>query len=413
MIANTIFNINPDQKKKDDFGQWLSGFIDGEGCFQILVSKSNRIGLRFQIALHIDDIQVLYKIQNFLKTGNIYISVKEVGTYCIYNISNVESIITKLVPVLDTNKLRTTKYLDYIDFRTVCFILHEKLSNIDVELVRKIKSGINTGRVNPDISNIPKTIININWLIGFIEGEGTFGFKHLRPYFQLGQHKRNKHVLDNIVEYLESLPSLYNYSTNYVPLKMSISLNKRTNVYIISNVNCDSLYDIIAHHFLQCTFHSRKNIDFFFWCIALYIKKHGYFYIKQGRIIAITIAKYVNISRYTTSGINPIFPIIDIKFLTSTLPVKLTPTISHLELSHAFAKLNNKDRAIWVYDNNVLVNGSPFNKIADASVSIGIDRKSLTISRYIDTGKLYKNRYSFYSKPILNYYTLLEDYARR
>ena len=28
-------------------------------------------------------------------------------------------------------------------------------------------------------------IITSNWLLGFVEGEGTFGFKSLVPYFQI------------------------------------------------------------------------------------------------------------------------------------------------------------------------------------------------------------------------------------
>ena len=30
--------------------------------------------------------------------------------------------------------------------------------------------------------------INTYWLLGFIEGEGTFGFQNLRPSFSVGQH---------------------------------------------------------------------------------------------------------------------------------------------------------------------------------------------------------------------------------
>jgi hypothetical protein len=44
------------------------------------------------------------------------------------------------------------------------------------------------------LSNIrSSTKINIYWLLGFVEGDGTFGIKNLVPYFyfQVAQHNKN------------------------------------------------------------------------------------------------------------------------------------------------------------------------------------------------------------------------------
>jgi hypothetical protein len=38
--------------------------------------------------------------------------------------------------------------------------------------------------------------------MGFVEGEGTFGYKHLVPYFQIGQHGKNYFVLKAIELFL-------------------------------------------------------------------------------------------------------------------------------------------------------------------------------------------------------------------
>ena len=83
------------------------------------------------------------------------------------------------------------------------------------------------------------------------------------------------------------------------------------------------------------------------------------------------------------------------------LPVKLTPTMSHVQLARSFALLN-KNREIWIYDNNILIKNSPFNSYAEAQEAINISRKSLIIQRYLDTGKLYLNRYIFSSEPLNN-----------
>lgn len=42
---------------------------------------------------------------------------------------------------------------------------------------------MNSGRTEYNYNLIPKIKINSFWLLGFIEGEGTFGLKNLSPFF--------------------------------------------------------------------------------------------------------------------------------------------------------------------------------------------------------------------------------------
>ena len=48
-------------------------------------------------------------------------------------------------------------------------------------------------------------IINPFWLLGFIEAEGSFGFKNLSPYFQVGQNIRSIELINAIREYIQTL----------------------------------------------------------------------------------------------------------------------------------------------------------------------------------------------------------------
>jgi hypothetical protein len=50
---------------RNQFSLWFSGFIDGEGNFQVFLDR-NYLRAIFRIRLHIDDIAILYKIKNFL-----------------------------------------------------------------------------------------------------------------------------------------------------------------------------------------------------------------------------------------------------------------------------------------------------------------------------------------------------------
>jgi LAGLIDADG endonuclease len=50
---------------RNQFSLWFSGFIDGEGNFQVFLDR-HYLRAIFRIRLHIDDIAILYKIKEFL-----------------------------------------------------------------------------------------------------------------------------------------------------------------------------------------------------------------------------------------------------------------------------------------------------------------------------------------------------------
>ena len=391
-LLRSSLNINEEQ-----FAEWLSGFVDAEGNFQVFIDR-HYVRVLFRIVLHIDDIQILYLIKNNLSVGTVRTS----GDHCVYSIGKVTDLINNLIPILDKHTLLTTKYFDYLDFKKVVNLLNvSSTSNIQgTELikVKEILNQMNSGRNNYDYSLIPSLTIKPYWLLGFIEGEGTFGFKNLVPYFQIGQHARNLIVLDNITTFIKSLPKGFNFSNFNTKLELSKTLHKSTNVYVIVLSNIDALHDYFVPFLLSMHFQTRKSIDFIYWCLAIHLHKYGYFYTSEGRSLVLNISKSINTARYSNKP-NPV-KLIGLdeinKILSIDLPIKLTPEMNHLILSQRFAKLISS-RSVWVYDNGKLVTGSPFASYAEAQGSIGISRTSVVVRRNIDTGKLYLQRYSFYS----------------
>lgn len=65
----------------------------------------------------------------------------------------------------------------------------------------------------------------------------------------------------------------------------------------------------------------------------------------------------------------------------------------HVEFAKAFARARGV-QDIWVYDNYQLVPGSPFQTKAGAGRSVGVNQTT----RFLDTKKLFLNRYGFYTK---------------
>lgn len=62
---------------------------------------------------------MLYTIKNYLGVG----TVRAYSSYAVYSISNAQYLLTVLIPLLDKYNLRTTKYLNYVDFKQTLELL--------------------------------------------------------------------------------------------------------------------------------------------------------------------------------------------------------------------------------------------------------------------------------------------------
>lgn len=89
---------------------FISGFVDGEGCFRIsFTKKDNLVGWRaqlfFQITLHRKDELLLESIKNYWGVGKVYKSGKDTLQYKIQSFTEIETILNhfdKLVKSVQT-----------------------------------------------------------------------------------------------------------------------------------------------------------------------------------------------------------------------------------------------------------------------------------------------------------------------
>lgn len=149
-------------------------------------------------------------------------------------------------------------------------------------------------------------ILNITayWLLGFIEAKGTFGVKNLSMYFQICQHFVSLGLLKSIKKFIENIP-ITQYDLPLIKLKpnVTMALNKKTNVYSYVISDIDVLFYVILP-FLNCLeFKSRRFVDFKLWSIGLLLRKYGYFYLAEGKILLVDITKCINKQRYSTNKI--------------------------------------------------------------------------------------------------------------
>ena len=126
IVYQSYSKKQPSLFNKEQFAKWLSGFIDAEGNFQVFFDRQY-LRVLFRINLHIDDIEVLYAISKYLGVG----TVRTQSTSAVYSIGKVQDLLTVLIPLLDMYSLRTTKYLDYIDFKKILHLLSSPPASIN------------------------------------------------------------------------------------------------------------------------------------------------------------------------------------------------------------------------------------------------------------------------------------------
>lgn len=141
---------------------WISGFVSGDGCFMVLISKATRatalaspyglptkikerVRLKFVIAQHKRDIKQMYLIINYIGAGNVY-PFNKMADLVVNSWSDHKNIIK---PFFDKYPVIGVKRFDYLDWCRVLKLMEEgsHLTNEGKDLIKEIKSKMNTGRV--------------------------------------------------------------------------------------------------------------------------------------------------------------------------------------------------------------------------------------------------------------------------
>ena len=390
-----------------EFLYWFSGFSDAEGNFLITIDR-NYVRFRFKICLHIDDLEVLNTIKSHLKVGRV--ELESSRNRCSFIVSDYDAIKNVICSIFNTFSLHTSKRLDFENFYEAVMIKKKKKnSNADLERIMYLKDTMNTKReiftYNTTESQI---IIDPNWLIGFIEGEGTFGIKTGSAlYLQIAQKNTSQESLNSIIIFLTRLSNNVLRDSKISPLNVVSTTNVKTNVVSLVVNSVDSLYYYVLPFLDTSKMYSRKFIDFKLWRVALLLKIKGYYYLPEGKKLFLAISDILN-KRYSTNNTDDINKMIDeILKKSETIfekdpPFDVESNIPHSDNVRKFSIQNRSDnpKVVYIYNNEGMVEGSPFVSYSSAHKALGLNPSSNTCNRYIDTGRFYKNTYIFSSNPI-------------
>ena len=96
------------------FGYWLSGFIDGEGSFNIAKNGRGARYCSFRLALHSDDAPILREIESRLPVGSVWVGhpPSQRGPRAVWTVQSKDGCMA-LVETLERFPLRAKKRRDF------------------------------------------------------------------------------------------------------------------------------------------------------------------------------------------------------------------------------------------------------------------------------------------------------------
>jgi hypothetical protein len=110
---------------------WITGFVDGEGCFSIHLvrqpARRNRKGYRtgyqvahgFAVTQGAKSVECLYMLKNFFGVGRIYVNRRHDNhkeDLCQYVVYKRGDLIDTIIPFFERYPLRTSKFSDFRKF---------------------------------------------------------------------------------------------------------------------------------------------------------------------------------------------------------------------------------------------------------------------------------------------------------
>ena len=119
---------------------------------------------------------------------------------------------------------------------------------------------MNSLRISYEGYILTSDMINKYWLIGFVEGDGSFYINNSKVVFSITQ--KDKQVLEAIATFLQNIKISPIYSDFFVPSKPKCIISSKSKAYQLLITDTDVLFQYIFPFFNKFTFLSRKGIDF-------------------------------------------------------------------------------------------------------------------------------------------------------
>lgn len=121
----------PALNKKRNIHEYISGYVDGEGCFSISFSKRKKflVGFEtrpsFSVSQNEDRAQVLFLIKKNFQCGSMRRDFSDKTLK--YEVRSLEDIINKVIPHFEKYPMLSFKQKDFKLFKQVCFLMQKNM----------------------------------------------------------------------------------------------------------------------------------------------------------------------------------------------------------------------------------------------------------------------------------------------
>ena len=144
--------------------QWITGFVDGEGCFYVGINPHEDLTAGFQVlpeftvVQHERDVQVLHALKAYFGCGLVRVNH---GDRMAYRVRGIKHLLEHIVPFFVKHPLKTRKNVDFQKFRDVLLLIDAgaHLTAEGIEKIRSIAGQMNRGhsRYSPACLETSKT----------------------------------------------------------------------------------------------------------------------------------------------------------------------------------------------------------------------------------------------------------------
>ncbi len=130
--------------------QWITGFVDGEGCFHVGINPHKEMTAGFQVlpeftvVQHKRDVQVLHALKAYFGCGVVR---KNHGDRLAYRVRSKQHLLEHIVPFFVEHPLKTKKNVEFKKFRRILLMMKADvhLTPDGVEQIRKVRDQMNRG----------------------------------------------------------------------------------------------------------------------------------------------------------------------------------------------------------------------------------------------------------------------------
>ena len=410
-----ILTVGPGKKKNyinKNFLEWLVGFTDAEGNFNISLrnfknNSYNSLVLTFQIGLNIDDLEVLKFIQKNLQCGKISIS----GNKCNFFVNDRASLINIIIPVFNFMELKSAKYYQFLIFEKAVNLIKNKDHLTPTGKLEIIKLYLENKHYDDNCSTNNRTNIEItvNWLGGFIDGDATFSTTQKSPRLKFENHVRELPLFNSIVRFFKSgTVHITKPRKNRINSNPTVTLDY-TNIHFLKT----SVVGILSNKLNEFKIlNSKKAKDFNDWVMLVDIFYYGYHNLPEGVALVNEITSRWNNFRLSTNKTGLLNnPCSAQKAISSSAEEEQSESVKSnvVDLNEKFRLLKTKpspyiikegiryyrDTLNLVSEKNKIVvidssnNESIFSSISECSRILHLNRAK--IKECLISGEIYKN----------------------